>query len=348
MSDTSVQDFYTKQAIEARGPEPHGPSPQRKRRKRLKRIAIASGASLAVLAGALVGGGYLYVNHQVSSVQRIHVAALDAKSQAAASPGTEGSVNLLLTASGWFPGQNTETGLIELLHLNAGEHGGAVISFPANLVVDVPGHGQIRLGEALSRGGPSLLIETIERLTGARIEHYSRMVYSGLPEVVGAMGGVYVNVPYPTTSFGVFFPRGRNLISADKALPYVRQPGVSQATRTALQENLFRAIMHKIANKRYFVGTDWHVLNAVVRAVAVDSDLSNSQLEHLALSLGHLTSRDGVSIDVPTVGDPNAGFNEPVHLDSRLARKLWRAVKHDSVAELVQRYPSLVTPGAPG
>ncbi len=348
MSDTSVQDFYTKQAIEARGPEPHGPSPRRKRRKRLKRIAIASGASLAVLAGALVGGSYLVVNHEVGNVPRIHVAALDAKTQTAVSGGIRGSVNLLLTASGWFPGQNTDTGLIELLHLNADQQGGAVISFPANLVVDVPGHGDMRLGETLTLGGPSLLIETVERLTGVRIEHYSRMVYSGLPQVVNSMGGVYVNVPYPTTSFGVFFPRGRNLISGRKALPYVRQPGVSQVTRTALQENLFRAILHKIANRRYFVATDWRVLDAVVRAVAVDSDLSNSQLEHIALSLGHLTSRDGVSIDVPTVGDPNAGFNEPVHLNSRLARKLWRAVEHDSVAGLVRRYPSLITPGAPG
>ena len=33
------------------------------------------------------------------------------------------------------------------------------------------------------------------------------------------------------------------------ALAYVRQPAVSQVTRTALQENLFRAILHKIANK---------------------------------------------------------------------------------------------------
>ena len=85
-------------------------------------------------------------------------------------------------------------------------------------------------------------------------------------------------------------------------------------TRTALQENLFRAVLHKIADRRYFLATDWHVLDAVVRAVSVDSDLSNSQLEHLALSLGHLTSSSSVSIDVPTVGSPDAGFNQPVFL----------------------------------
>ena len=90
------------------------------------------------------------------------------------------------------------------------------------------------------------------------------------------------------------------------------------------------------------------MLDAVVRAVSVDSDLSNSQLEHLALSLGHLTSSSSVSIDVPTVGSPDAGFNQPVSPDQGLARKLWRAIRDDSVAQLAQRYPSLVTPIAPG
>ena len=348
MSDTSTKDFYTRQAKEARGPEQPGTSKQKPRRKKVLRIAIAAASSLVVLAGALVGGSYYLVNHEVGSIPRIHVAALDAKTQAAFSWGTRGSENVLLTASGWFPGSNLPTGLIEVLHLNANRQGGAVISFPANLVVYVPGHGHMRLGETLTVGGPSLMIRTLEKLTDIRIEHYSKMVYSGLPQVVGSMGGVYVYVPYPVTSFGYHFHAGRNLITKANALAYVRQVGVSQVTRTALQENLFRAILHKIANERYFVATDWRVLDAVVHAVSVDSDLSNSQLEHLALSLGHLSSSSGVSIDVPTVGNPDAGFTQPVALDRGLARKLWRAVRDDSVAQLARRYPSLVTPIAPG
>ena len=142
------------------------------------------------------------------------------------------------------------------------------------------------------------------------------MRFLGPSQVVGAMGGVDVNVPYPTTSFGFHFHAGVNRITRANALAYVRQVAVSQVTRTALQENLFRAILHKIANRRYFVATDWHVLDAVVHAVSVDSDLSNSQLEHLALSLGHLSSRDGVSIDVPTVGSPDAGFTSRCSSDT--------------------------------
>jgi LCP family protein required for cell wall assembly len=348
MSDTSTKDFYTRQAKEARGPEQPGASKQKQRRKKVLRIAIAAASSLVVLAGVVVGGSYWLVNQKVGSIQRIHVAALDAKTQAVFSHGSPGSENILLTASGWFPGQDLPTGLIELLHVNGNQQGGAVISFPADLVVDVPGHGDMRLGETLTLGGPSLMIETLEKLTDVRIEHYSKMDYEGLPKVVGSMGGVYVDVPYATTSFGFHFHAGRNHITEANALAYVRQVSVSQVTRTALQENLFRAILHKIANERYFVATDWHVLDAVVRAVSVDSDLSNSQLEHLALSLGRLTSSSGVSIDVPTAGSPDAGFNQPVDVDRGLARKLWRAIRDDSVAQLAQRYPSLVTPIAPG
>ena len=345
MSDTSVQDFYTRQAAEARGPEPPRPSGSKQRRKRLLRIAIAAASSLVVLAGVLVGGGYLLANHEVGSVQRIHVAALDAKDQPFAPPG---SITILLTASGVFPGQHTPTGLIELIHLNANQHGGAVISFPANLLVDVPGHGEQRLGETLALGGPSLMIETLEHLTGVDINHYSQVTYSGLAKIISAMNGVNVEVPFPTTSFGFYFHAGINRITSVTALPYVRQPSVSEVTRMELQENLFRAILHKIANQGYFRATNWHVLEAVVHAVSVDSDLSNSALVRLALRVGHLESGDGVSIDVPTTGNPDAGFTTPVYLETHLAKKLWRAIRTDTVGQLAQRYPSLVTPNAPG
>jgi LCP family protein required for cell wall assembly len=348
MSDTSIQDFYTQQAEEARGPEPQRPSRRKRRRRRLKRIAIASGASLAVLIGAVAVGGYLTLNHLASGVQRIPVYALDAKSQAAFSGGTPGSLTFVFTASGLFPGQDVDTGLIEMVHLNGDHGGGAVISFPANVLVHVPGHGEQRLGETLALGGPSLLIETLERLTHVRIEHYSRMIYAGLPQVIRSMGGVNVYVPYPTTSLGFHFHAGVNRIDAANALAYVRQPLVSQVTRTELQENLFRAILHKIADRGYFHATNYRVIDAVVHAVSVDSDLSNSELEHLALRFGHLEAGSGVSIDVPTTGNPDAGFNQPVFLRTRLAHKLWRAIRDDTVAQLAQRHPSLVTPIAPG
>ena len=345
MSDTSTQDFYTQQAAEARGPEPPRPSRRKQRRRRLKRVVIAAASSLVAVVGLVVGGGYLYLNHEIGSVQRIHVAALDAKDQPLAPPG---SMTILLTASGMFPGANVPTGLIELIHFNADDQGGAVISFPANVLVHVPGHGEQRLGETLALGGPSLMIETLEHLTHVRINHYSQVTFSGLEQIVGAIGGVHVEVPYPTTSFGIHFHAGINFIDSANALAYVRQPLVSQVTRTELQENLFRAILHKICSRGLFDTSNFGVLEAVVRAVSVDTNLSNDQLVHLARNLARHMEGRGESIVVPTTGPPDAGFSQPVDLRTRIANQLWRAIRRDKVAQFTERFPFTVTPGAPG
>jgi LCP family protein required for cell wall assembly len=345
MSDTSTQDFYASQAEEARGPEAPRPSRRKRRRKRVIRIAIAAASSLVAVVGLLVGGGYMWVNHKIGSVQRIHVAALDAKDQPLAEPG---SMTILLTASGMFPGADVPTGLIELIHFNADYHGGAVISFPANLLVHVPGRGDQRLGETLALGGPSLMIETLEHLTGVDINHYSQVTFSGLQQIVGAINGVRVIVPFPTTSFGFNFHTGVNRITSANALAYVRQPSVSQVTRTDLQENLFRAILHKICSRGFFNPGNFSVLDAVVQAVSVDSNLSNSELVHLAHALAVHMQGGGTSIVVPTTGNPDAGFTTPVYLRTRIADRLWRAIRDDRVVEFAQRYPFTVTPIAPG
>jgi LCP family protein required for cell wall assembly len=347
MSDTSIQEFYTQQAAEARGPEQPGPSRRKRRRRRLKRIAIVAGASLVVLAGAAVVGVYEVGNHLAGSVHRIPgILALDAKDQPLAPPG---SMTILLTDTGVIPGNDTDTGLVELLHLNPGQHSGAVVSIPADAVVSVPGHGPTEIGHTLAIGGPSLMIETIERLTDVRISHYAAIDFGGLPGVVGAMHGVDVDVPYATTSFGFSFHAGINHLNAADALAYARQPAVSEIGREELQENLLRAIMDKIGSHRYFVATNYRVLDAVVNAVSVDSNLSNSQLESLALRLGNLTGRDGTFVDAQVRnGSPTFGDDQPVHLDNRLDHKLWRAIRDSSVAQFAQRYPFTVTPGAPG
>ncbi len=345
MSDTSVQEFYTKQASEARGPEEQRPS-RSKRRRRLKRIVIASGASLVVLVGAVAVGGLVYGNHLASSVHRIPVVALDAKDQPAARPG---SMTVLLTGTGVIPGNDEETGLVELLHLNAGQHSGAVVSIPANAVVSVPGHGRTEIGDTLALGGPSLMIETLERLTDVRINHYSAVDFGALPQVVGAMHGVDVDVPYTTTSFGFTFSAGLNDLNTADALAYVRQTAVSEIGREQLQENLVRAIVNKIASHRYFVATNFRVLDAVVHALSVDSNLSNSALVSLAERLGNLRGRDGTFVDAQVRnGSPVSGDDQPVYLNNRLDRKLWRAIRDDSVAQFAQRYPFTITPGAPG
>jgi LCP family protein required for cell wall assembly len=351
MSDTSLEDFFTRQAAEARGPESPRRLARRNRRRALRRLLLASGIGLAVLIAAVVGTGYLYVNNLASRVHRIQVPALDAKHQPAAQPG---SITILLTDTQAVPGQFTDTGLIMLLHLNGVTKGetsraGSVVSIPADAVVPVPGQGQMEVGQTLAVGGPSLMVETIEQLTGIRIDHYSAVDFASLTQVISALNGVQVQVPFTVTSEGFVFLAGTDNLNSADALAYVRQADVSEIGRAELQENLLRAILDKIATEHLFVTTDLAVVNAIVNAVSVDSDLSNSQLESLALSLSSLQGNDGTFVDAPiTGGSPVAGDDQPVYLNVPLSQELWAAIRGDSVATFAQQNPSTVTPGAPG
>lgn len=354
MGNAASDDFFAQQAALAREQD----APKRGGRiRRSLRIAGFTAAGLAVLVAGAGGAGYFEINHLAGSIPRIHgITALDAAHQPVMPAATRRSLTVLLSgdptlpATGHAVDPGVPSGMISMIHLNASGHGGAVVSIPSNTIVSIPGHGRGELVDALKDGGPSLLIRTVERLTHVRINHYSQIGFAGTARVVQAMGGVNVDVPYTVTSLGHTFPAGINHLNAATVLPYVRQPQVSEVGRELLQGNLIRAILDKIARRHMFshVMTDYRVLHALTGALSVDSDFSNSQLEHLALRLGNLSGRDGTFISTPVHGSPVSGGTSPVRLNQRLSHKLWRAIRHDRVAAFARRYPGTVTPGAPG
>ena len=364
MSEQFTSEYFSSQAKKAAEPLP-GAADRRRRRRRmriLKRVGISSAIALVVFAGALVGGSYLVVHNLASSIPRINgVTALTAADQPAVPARYSGSMNILLTGSAEPPGNRggsgvdgsspvpeDASGLIAVVHLNANHRGGGVINVPANALVSVPGRGKIELGDALSVGGPSLLIRTVEELTGDRINHYSVLDFAGAAAVVKALHGVTVDVPYATTSLGYTFPAGMDTLSGGDVLAYVRQPAVSEIGRELLQSNLIRAILDKIARDNS-VSTDYHVMKALAKALSVDSDFSDSQLTSLALRLSHLRGNDGAFLTAATVGgSAQSGDDSPVRLNRKLAVELWRAIRTDSLAQFARQHPSLVTPVDPG
>ena len=367
MSDTSTQRKLGHRRHSGNGQPalvPPLPRPGRQRGgRRLRRILLATAACLVVLAGAVAGGGYFYANHVLSSIHRIPVAALDAAHQPVMPLPTRRSLTVLVTGSFALPGSiggggidgsstapEGQSGLISLVHLNASGRDGAVVSIPPNAEVAVPGHGTTELWNTLAIGGPSLLIQTVEQLTNVRIDHYSVIDFPGVSDIINAMDGVDVDVPYTVTSYGVTFAQGIDLLTGADVLPYVRQPGVSEIGRELLQQNLMRAVLDKIASRHEFghIMTDYHVLDAMSAAFSVDSNFTNSQLEHDGLKLGNLRGGDGTFVSAQVIGESaTMGGTSPVHL-SGIDRQLWRAIRDDSVAAFAARYPYTVTPGAPG
>jgi len=336
-----------------------GPSRPR-RRGWIKRVALASAAAIVAIVAVVAGGGYLYANHLLSGVHRIpNIEALDAANQPAVPAAASKSMTVLLTSyalgqskatAAKARGAGLRSGLIALIHLNADQKTGAVVSLPANLVVPVPGHGSKELGDALAIGGPSLLIKTIEGFTDVRIDHYSILSFAGTLRVISALGGVNVDAPLATTSEGHAFQQGTNHVIGHSVLAYARQTAVSEIGRELLQQNLIRAILSKIAHQDLFnsATADLRLVRALSGAISVDSNLTNSELESLALRLGKLGAGAGTFVDTPVRnGSATSGGDRPVHLNQALGAKLWKAIRTGGVANFAHVHPSTVTPVAP-
>jgi LCP family protein required for cell wall assembly len=340
MSDTTTRNDS---AHSQRLPDSASPGDRRQgvrnQRRRTLRIALIALASALTLVAAVAVGGVLVLNHLASSIRRIPVsfaklAAADRPMGAAASQ----SMTVLITGSGIGATGSTSSsaggsGLIMLLHINANHQAGGAVSIPPNSVVSVPGHGRTQLQDALALGGPTLLVTTVEQLTHVQIEHYARIDFSHVANVINAVGGVTVTLPEATTSFGHTFHAGTNHLNGVTALYYARQPSLTEEGRVLRQQSLIRAALSKVANDRLLLNplTTFHVLSALTAMLTVDSNFTNSELASLAAQLRGLSSRAGTYVTAP------------VHT-GRISHQLWQAIQHDSIAAFARKYPSTVTP----
>jgi LCP family protein required for cell wall assembly len=137
---------------------------------------------------------------------------------------------------------------IMLLHMGTGTP--VLISIPRDSYVDIPGYGYNKINAALGIGGPTLLIKTVESVTGLRIDHYMGIGFLGLAEVVDKVGGVRMCLPNALTDAdsGVNLPAGCSNLDGAQALAFVRDRH-SFATEDLQREQDQRAFMAALLKK---------------------------------------------------------------------------------------------------
>jgi LCP family protein required for cell wall assembly len=195
--------------------------------RRGRRIALIIGIVVVVLIAG-TGGTYFWINGKLN-----RSVALPAFS------GTSAGTNWLIV------GDDTRSGLTQAeadaLHLGTDGGGGdgdsdslmllhmgtgkpVLISIPRDSYVDIPGYGMNKINAALAYGGPSLLIQTVESVTGLRINHYMGIGFEGLVSVVNTVGGVRICLPTALTDAdsGVNLSAGCHNLDGAQALAFVR------------------------------------------------------------------------------------------------------------------------------
>ncbi|HET7174335.1 MAG TPA: LCP family protein [Nocardioidaceae bacterium] len=188
-------------------------------------------------------------------------------------------------------GQRTDT--ILLLHVPS--HGGpkVLLSIPRDSYVAIAHHGHNKINAAYAFGGAPLLVETVERATGIRVDDYVEVGFTGLVDIVNAVGGIRV---CPKTS--IVDPKAGNLhmragcqhINGQKALDYSRSRAFPKGdiTREAHQREVIGAIGHQALSWSTLLPWKyWKVNMSGARAVRVGNNVSPISFGRFVWALTH-------------------------------------------------------------
>ena len=120
--------------------------------------------------------------------------------RAAGSPGlsSTGTYFILVIGSDARPGESPEATRGDSLHIvgvNPAKGAVSILGIPRDSFVPIPGVGTRKINEALL-GGPDLMVRTVEQLTGATMDGYVLTGFAGFQDLVNAVGGIGVDVPY--------------------------------------------------------------------------------------------------------------------------------------------------------
>ena len=166
---------------------PAGPSvPAAKPRRRKRRHPILKTLCLFLVI-VLAWGGFLLWDANT------YMGRVSALSGAADTPGT----TYLLAGSDSRADGAVKDGFDEseradsIMLVNVAPNGQTVaLSIPRDTYAEIPGVGWDKINASYAYGGPQLLVETVEKLTGLTVDHFVQIGMGAVPDMVDAVGGV--------------------------------------------------------------------------------------------------------------------------------------------------------------
>src|SRR5580693_3941438 len=302
--------------------------------RRGRRIALILGTAVVVLIAG-VAGSYFWLNGKLNRSVTLPTTAL-----------TSAGTNWLITGSDSRAGlsraeidalhvgfdQGTlNSDSIMLLHMGSGRP--VLISIPRDSYVNIPGHGYNKINAALAYGGANLLIQTVENVTGLKIDHYMGIGFGGLVAVVNKIGGVQIclKTAIHDSYTGVNLSAGCHDLNGVQALAFVRDRH-SFATEDLQRIQDQRAFLSALLKKATSPGVYLNPFTALpfgstaASSMSVDKGTSLLDLVHAASGL-----RDPETGTVPIANSnyyTNAG--DSVQWNKTQATELFNALKNDS------------------
>jgi LCP family protein required for cell wall assembly len=332
-------------------PDPSPPPPgsdalvgnRRTRRPRLLRLgALILGLVVFVTGVGLGVGGLLYYRSIEGDIPRVDPFA-EVPAAERPKPVAKKAINFLILGSDSHDRNraNSRADTIILAHLKEDRRKAQLISIPRDTWVYIPkgaggrfGGANAKINAALAWGGTPLMVRTVERFTGVRLDHVVLIDFAGFKDIIDALGGVDVQVDTSFTSIARPFRQftaGTQTMDGAAALDYARQRQQfpdGDFARIRHQQAVIKAVLAEATTGGLL--TDPARLDAFLRAVAkavtVDKALSILQM---AAELRQLRAGDLAFLTSPSRGTGQVAGQSVVLPDRPRAAALYHAINRD-------------------
>ncbi|MEX6586757.1 LCP family protein [Paraclostridium bifermentans] len=209
----------------------------------LKKIVI--GLVVFIIATPLVAFGYFYF--KLNSIYDSS-AAKDVKNKIEKADDKDGITNILLAG---VDGNNLEKGnrsdSMMVLTIDEKNNDIRITSLARDTYVQIPGYGEEKLTHAYAYGGPALLLQTIDKNFGLKIDKYAVVSFSSFEKIIDAMGGVEIDVlPKEVSYIQGVDSAGKQTLNGAEALAYSR---IRYADDAYQRDNRQRTVMQAAYNK---------------------------------------------------------------------------------------------------
>lgn len=226
--------------------------------------------------------------------------------------------NALHVGHGDYGAPRTDT--IMLIRIAPGGGGATAVSLPRDSWIAIPSYKGLdgkqhdathdRINTLYQRGGPELMIRTLEGISDLRIDHYVELNFAGFLNMVDAVDGVPMCIAKDVydKDAGLDLKAGKHVLTGAQALAYVRARHIdSDFGRMERQQKFVASMVQRVTSAGTLLNPIKlnNFLDAAMSSVKTDETLDRDAILSLATRFSNLSLSKIRFLTVP-ISDGNA------------------------------------------